>query len=73
MHFTDNVTSSIGIPLFPVDPEKMNFPIIDSNQKVLILPIHIYHASAAASLDETYFTTLLKYARMHKKIPLIRI
>lgn len=34
MHFTDNVTSSIGIPLLPVDPEKMNFPILDTNQKV---------------------------------------
>lgn len=34
MHFTDNVTNSVGIPLFPVDTKDMNFPILDTNQKV---------------------------------------
>ena len=34
MHFSDNVTSSTGIPLFPVDYEKMNFPALDTNQQV---------------------------------------
>lgn len=45
---------------------------LKNNEKVLLLPINIYHASDAKSLDESYFDTLYNYGKINKDVKLIR-
>ena len=44
---------------------------IEKNEKVLVLPIPIYHLSNGKSLNPNYYTMLVKLGKKHKKIKLI--
>lgn len=45
--------------------------MLESNEKVLLFPIDIYHLSPGYSMNYNYYTTLKKVGKNHKKIKII--